>query len=324
MVRTKLFISYSHHDRPWLERLTTHLAFLERRRGLLHVWSDTRVGAGGRWQEEIEDALSAAGVAVLLISPAFLASDFIWTVEMPKILEHKEAGMLVWPLIVRPCAWRIAPQLAQLQARPAGGRALSLGSDAEVDSDLAEFVYELAGRVEQLSGPNSGGEGERLRGQSTAAPRTGAAHRTAPGRGTESAAARGGALVRPGQTWRGSYRPTARRLKLDICGQSPQEFSGTLMYEGDGSVTTVKGQYLDPRVVQADEMLTEARGQVSDIGCGISFRETDLVKTGIQPPDRNGEYRAIVSGELMLGIWQLGGRPVGDFELRLEVKSPGE
>ena len=42
MARTKLFISYSHRDRGWLEQLKSHLALLERR-GLVQVWSDTRI-----------------------------------------------------------------------------------------------------------------------------------------------------------------------------------------------------------------------------------------------------------------------------------------
>jgi hypothetical protein len=139
MARTKLFISYSHRDRNWLERLKIHLALLQRQ-DLVHIWSDTRIGVGDRWREEVESALTESRAAVLLISPDFLASDFIWAEEMPRLLAHQKNGMMILPLIARPCAWRIAPELAELQARPEGGRALALGADAEIDLDLAEFV----------------------------------------------------------------------------------------------------------------------------------------------------------------------------------------
>ena len=166
MERTKLFVSYNHRDRTWLERLKVHLTLLERR-GLVHVWSDTRIEVGARWKEEIESALAGARVAVLLVSADFLASDFIWNEEMPRILAHQKQGMVVLPLIARPCAWLIAPELAELQARPVDGRPLSLGTEADVDRDLTEFVYEIAGRLEQLPGAVASKEVDDFRARRT-------------------------------------------------------------------------------------------------------------------------------------------------------------
>jgi predicted nucleotide-binding protein len=70
--RTKIFVSYSHEDRHWLNRLAQHIAVLERR-GLVDLWSDARIEGGEYWEREIDNALSKAKVAVLLVSPAFLA-----------------------------------------------------------------------------------------------------------------------------------------------------------------------------------------------------------------------------------------------------------
>jgi hypothetical protein len=147
--RTKVFVSYSHRDHHWLERLRVHLGVLERRE-LVHLWTDELIEIGEAWEEKIKTALSESKVAVLLISPGFLASDYIWKEEMSHILAHEKEGMKVFPLIVRPCAWKIEEVLKKSQARPAGGRALSMGNEAQVDLDLAAFVYELTERVEQL------------------------------------------------------------------------------------------------------------------------------------------------------------------------------
>src|SRR3954471_12739938 len=74
--RTKVFISYSHADKDWLERLKRHLKPLVRE-GNLDCWDDTHIRSGDDWKQEIQNALDTAQVAVLLISADFFASDFI-------------------------------------------------------------------------------------------------------------------------------------------------------------------------------------------------------------------------------------------------------
>jgi TIR domain len=117
MSRQKIFVSYSHRDRAWLERLLEHLGALERWQ-LVHAWTDGRIEAGASWEDEIDRALEEAQAAVLLVSPAFLASHYVWDVEMERIDAHRKKGMQVYPLIVRPCAWRLEELLRDLQARP--------------------------------------------------------------------------------------------------------------------------------------------------------------------------------------------------------------
>jgi TIR domain len=85
--RTKVFVSYSHDDLKWLREVSQHIAVLNRL-GLVDLWSDTNIDAGAEWERQIESALTSARVAVLLVSPAFLASKFIWKNEMPRIVAH--------------------------------------------------------------------------------------------------------------------------------------------------------------------------------------------------------------------------------------------
>ena len=66
--RTKVFISYSHKDAKYLAQLVEHLAYYERN-NLIETWSDQKIVAGAQWREEIKQAIEAAKVAVLLISP---------------------------------------------------------------------------------------------------------------------------------------------------------------------------------------------------------------------------------------------------------------
>jgi hypothetical protein len=89
-VRDLVFVSYSHQDKQWLERLRVFLKPFERQG--LRVWADPNIQPGDRWGPEIESALQRACVAVLLVSPDFIASDFIHDKELPPLMEAAAQG----------------------------------------------------------------------------------------------------------------------------------------------------------------------------------------------------------------------------------------
>lgn len=152
MERTKIFVSYSHKDEPWKDRVMVHLGILEAE-GLLHVWTDRRIEIGESWLAEIESAIVESRVALLLVTPNFLTSRFILETEVPRLLRlHSERGMLLLPLIVRPCAWQLVRWLAPRQVHPRDGRPLAAGTEVEIDADLAALAYELAVLIRRIEG----------------------------------------------------------------------------------------------------------------------------------------------------------------------------
>ncbi len=62
-----IFISYSHKDEAWKDRLLTHLTPLVAA-GRVEVWNDRRIRPGSEWFTEIENAMNTAAVAICLRS----------------------------------------------------------------------------------------------------------------------------------------------------------------------------------------------------------------------------------------------------------------
>jgi len=111
----RVFVSYSHKDRRWLEQLRIHLKPLERD-NLVDMWDDTRIRAGNDWRAEIAGAIRGARVAVLLITADFLASEFVTTDELPRLLLAAErGGMVILPVIVGASHFEHFPALARFQ-----------------------------------------------------------------------------------------------------------------------------------------------------------------------------------------------------------------
>ena len=143
-MRDQVFISYSHRDAAWLERLQVYLAPFERR-GQLRRWDDTLIAPGERWAQEINEALGRARVAVLLVSAQFLASDFIARVELPRLLGAAEdQGVAILPLVIDWCNFERIPELAQFQSLNPPSQPLETMSESDAKAVLALLAAAVA------------------------------------------------------------------------------------------------------------------------------------------------------------------------------------
>ena len=141
--RRQLFISYSHRDTAWVERLRTMLRPLEQRYGL-ERWDDSRIQAGMVWREEIEKALGSAQVALLMVSADFLASDFVTREELPELFHaaRKEGLRILW-VPLRPCLWKDIPEIEQYQAAIPPARTLAQMAEVEQEEAFVQIAQEI-------------------------------------------------------------------------------------------------------------------------------------------------------------------------------------
>lgn len=138
-----IFVSYSHRDEAWKDRLLARLGPLadpER----TSVWHDRLIGAGTEWFEEIRAAMERATVAVCLVSPSFLTSEFCTREEVPYLLERRQSvGLRLLPVLVHPCAWEPVVWLSGLQLLPRDGKSVSADYGGREDVALAEVAAEI-------------------------------------------------------------------------------------------------------------------------------------------------------------------------------------
>ena len=134
-MRNEVFISYAHEDKEWLARLQTVMRPLIRNQ-TVSVWDDTRIETGQKWNEQIQAALDRARVAVLLVSPGFLASEYISGEELPAFLKAATGeGLRILWVPVRSCMFD-ETDLKDYQATHDPARPLADMSQAEVDRAL--------------------------------------------------------------------------------------------------------------------------------------------------------------------------------------------
>jgi hypothetical protein len=140
--KISIFISYSHSDKKWLERLQKHLKVLSKYFESVDYWDDTKIKGGDKWKKEIEEAIAKANVAILLVSTDFLSSDFITTDELPPLLRKaEEEGTTILPLIVSPCAFTMS-EISDFQAVNSPEKTLAdWGSDeAAIERTYLEVI----------------------------------------------------------------------------------------------------------------------------------------------------------------------------------------
>ncbi|HZF11044.1 MAG TPA: TIR domain-containing protein [Thermoanaerobaculia bacterium] len=139
----RIVFSYSHRDEGWRDLIERHLNVLATQR-IAEIWSYGRIGAGEPWERETLEAFDSAHLAILLISPDFLGSQYIMNIEVPRILDrHRSGELAVVPVYLRPCLWEAVSWLRKIQMRPRNGVPLSSLRGWKQEAEMARIAKEI-------------------------------------------------------------------------------------------------------------------------------------------------------------------------------------
>ena len=139
--RPVVFVSYSREDAAWLERFLRMIEPDRRARGL-EVWVDRQIATGRKWRPEIERAIERADVALLLVSPDFLASRYILEHELP-VLVARDVPLAC--ALVRKCRYATIDELERVQWAHDPIRDGPIAMAGDVDGAIADVVTALIG-----------------------------------------------------------------------------------------------------------------------------------------------------------------------------------
>jgi len=148
----RLFVSHAHKDALLYEEFMELLADMLKpsRRYDFRFWTDRSLLVGENWHAGIAQAISQCDVGLLLVSPAFLGSEYIAEHELPKLLANPAKILL--PVMLKKVNLHRHDlkgleerQLFQLRARGNTYRSFALCGSKQ----KSEFVYELHEQLEQ-------------------------------------------------------------------------------------------------------------------------------------------------------------------------------
>jgi len=147
MYRKGIFISYSHKDKKWLDTIMTFLKPYTRGEKV-SVWSDEQIMPGARWDTEIKKQLETCRVVLLLVTPNFLASDYIVENELSLILKREQEGeLIIYWLAVSHSAYYLT-DLLKIQAANNPAKPLDQLSKSERDKTLVEITEKIANAMD--------------------------------------------------------------------------------------------------------------------------------------------------------------------------------
>ena len=133
----KLFISYSSKNSEFIKRFVTHLEVLKSA-GVIDPWYDRMIESGSKWDDTIRSEMKQSDVVIFLLSPDFLATEYIMKTEIPLAIEQMSRERSKFFFIeLQPCGWKRTEIAKYQQTDDAEVQAKNIITIGKPDNDEA-------------------------------------------------------------------------------------------------------------------------------------------------------------------------------------------
>jgi len=139
--KKKIFISYCHKDKDLLTTIMEHLNSLQYEN--IDIWFDDKIATGEQWNPAISDAIQTSHMTICLISKHYLNSVYIRTKVVPGILNKQKEGMIVFPVLIKNCTWKVISWLKNLEIFPGDGIPLEKLTEDEQENSLIKLIDQV-------------------------------------------------------------------------------------------------------------------------------------------------------------------------------------
>jgi CHASE2 domain-containing sensor protein len=118
----KVFVSYRHkaEDARYMAEILDFLGGLHKES--IVFWTDEELNLGEHWDTKIKQSLAKSDIALVLVSQAYLDSDYCINTEISSFLER---NVTIMPIMLLPCEWQRHTWLSERQFLPRNGETLA-------------------------------------------------------------------------------------------------------------------------------------------------------------------------------------------------------
>lgn len=146
---SKLFISYSSKNTDFMRRFVTHLEPLKRN-GTIELWYDRMIEPGTKWDDSIKEEMRKADMIVFLLSPDFIATNYIFEFEIPQAIKQMEIdNSRLFFIELQPCSWdkTVLARFQQTTDPIADNKGIIMIEQAMNDAKWKEVIKELEKKI---------------------------------------------------------------------------------------------------------------------------------------------------------------------------------
>lgn len=154
--KMNIYAIYTLEDKEAMRELLHHLRPLEEDNGV-SIWDGDAILSGQAWKPKNDAHLDLADVFLLLVSDAFMHSEFIQQLEFKRVIDRYKSGKAtVIPILLNDCPWTIDFNsddynfnFKELQVLPQDGTPIK-------NWDSPDQAYkQIAGHIKQLVNPTT-------------------------------------------------------------------------------------------------------------------------------------------------------------------------